>query len=83
MHTDAQEEYLMSIRRPLGSNQIAMLVEGSWWENEAKPVFNEMAESYNTPSRKYGYGERRFGIMPLPVFEGGKSDNALYMGKGN
>ena len=82
MHTDAQEEYLMSVRRPRGTNQIAMLIEGSWWENEAKPLFNDMAEAYNTATRKYGYGERRFGFMPLPVFDGGSTDNTVYMGRG-
>ena len=39
----------------------AMLVEGVWWENEAKDVF-EMIESV------YGEGraDRRFGFMPIP-----------------
>ena len=37
---------------------IAMLIEGSWWENEAKSAFKAYEESY---------GERRnYGIMPIP-----------------
>lgn len=77
-HTEAQDEYLLSVRRPNGTNQIAMLIEGSWWENEARGTFDDM-EVYG---KKYGYGQRRFGLMPLPNFAGGSTDNVVYMGRG-
>lgn len=79
MHTDTQEEFLTSCRRPQGSNQIAMILEGSWFENEADPIFEEMAETFGA---KYARGKRRFAFMPLPYFEGGSEENTLYMGKG-
>lgn len=44
---------------PLGQ-EIAMLIEGTWWFNEA--------DEYFSTNEKYGGGkyEQRFGMMPLP-----------------
>ncbi len=43
---------------------IAMLVDGSWWHNEATSVFTAATQNYgeNVGSAKV----RRFGLMPLP-----------------
>lgn len=59
----AQTDYLMSIEK----KPIAFLFEGTWWENEAKSIFNDMAENVDS---KYAYGTRRFGLMPFPRFIG-------------
>ena len=59
-HTDAQAKYLASGKD--GSNYIAMLIDGSWWEGEATDAFNDT-------NRRYGAGdknERSFGFMPMP-----------------
>lgn len=59
-HTDAQAKYLASGKD--GSNAIAMLIDGSWWEGEATDAFNDT-------NRRYGAGgkmERSFGFMPMP-----------------
>ena len=60
----AQKEYLMSsyLNKP-----IAMLIESSYWENEAQLYFNEMADTYG---KQWGQHERRFGYMPIPRFIG-------------
>ena len=60
----AQTSYLKSIE---SDYPIAFLMEGSWWENESKAVFEEMATYIDA---KYAYGERRFGLMPFPRFIG-------------
>lgn len=43
--------------------QAAMLVEGSWWENESNGIFDDMARDYGSD---YAKQNRRFGFMPFP-----------------
>lgn len=59
-HLVAQEEYVFSKETDA---RIAMLVEASWWENEAKSVFNELGGDN-------AYGKREFSLMPIPRFTG-------------
>lgn len=59
-HTDAQALYLSSGMD--GNRQIAMLIDGSWWEGEATDAFNDTAIRYKA-GNKY---ERNFGFLPLP-----------------
>lgn len=63
-HLQAQKDFLWS--RPMAAvNQqepVAMLMEGIWWENEAKDAF-ATAETYG---EQYGRYKRRIGFMPLP-----------------
>lgn len=63
-HLLAQQEYISSIRN--SSGRIAMLMEGGWWENEARAIFDEMANMHE----KYGYGKRNFGYYTMPKFIG-------------
>ena len=65
-HTSAQLEYIMSSVD--GNTPIAFLVEGGWWENEAKGSFAEMEAEYGA---EYGYGQRNFGLMPAFKFVSG------------
>lgn len=46
-----------------GNRRIAMLVDGSWWQNEAANTFKEMAAQND---ESYSAENRRFGIMALP-----------------
>lgn len=68
-HLMAQETYLFSAVNP-NTNRIAMLLEGGWWENEARSFFNTMAKTYG---QEYGFGQRRFGFMPTPKADDGSS----------
>lgn len=67
-HTGVQRSYLLSNMDGV-NNPIAMLIEGHWWYNESKSVFNEMA-GYD---EKYSQMNRRFGVMPLPKADDGSS----------
>lgn len=58
-HLEMQEEFLKS--RFNAKPDIAMLVEGNWWENEANAVWTEME---NTPGASKS--ERNIGFLPLP-----------------
>lgn len=55
-----------------------MLIDGGWWENEAKATIEEMTTKYGDE-----YANRRFGIMTVPRFEGGSTQKTLYSVTGN
>lgn len=60
-HTNAQDDFLRSKDR---SSRIAMLIDGSYWENEADDTFEYMSNNnVNDPDSRYS---RKFGFMPLP-----------------
>ena len=61
-HTDAQNNYLLSYKNDTES--VAFLIEGIWWENEARTMFNTL-ESQNR-----GYGDRDYRYMLYPQMEG-------------
>ena len=61
-HLKMQEEFLKS--RFSAKQDIAMVVEGNWWENEAAAVWKAMA---STPGASKE--ERNIGFMPLPVMD--------------
>ena len=62
-HTDAQDNFLWGT---YDNKPVAMLVEGSWWVNEATATFEEM-ESLNL-----GKKDRRFALMPMPKVDSSK-----------
>lgn len=61
-HKGALSEYVQSKRF---GKRIAMTVENSYWEQEAREVFeSEPSQAIN------GYGKRNFKYMPVPEFTG-------------
>lgn len=59
-HTGAQQEFIQSKDQ---GNRIAMFVENSYWEQEARDVFD------GEPNQeKNGYGKRNFKYMTIPKF---------------
>lgn len=58
-HLEMQEEFLKS--RFNAKPDIAMLVDGNWWESEANAVWTEMEK---TPGA--AKNERNIGFMPMP-----------------
>lgn len=58
-HMLAQMDYLES---KYEREQIAFLVDGIWWENEANQTFEEMAQTEESDSRL----NRSFGLLPMP-----------------
>lgn len=57
----AQAEFLYTGIVP-GTEKIAFLCDGCWWQTEAKAVFDEMSETYTGADMN----SRRFGWLPLP-----------------
>lgn len=70
-HGDIQGLYLMGYRGVNTNPPAAMLVEGSWWENEARVSFATNAEK--NPER--GYGKRDYRYMLTPMLDGSKGAN--------
>lgn len=66
-HTTAQANFVLSNRT---SAPIAMLIEGIWWENEARGVFNQADGAEN-------YGTRDFRFLSLPKMEGQKDSRSV------
>ncbi len=62
-HMNAQEDFLYAGHDGGETAPIAMLLDGIWWEAEAKTVFAEMADSMGESMSKEN---RRFAYMPLP-----------------
>ena len=66
----AQDEFISSCATANPQKDkypIAMMFEGGWWENEARPAFDDLVLEYG---EEYGYKNRKFGYMPFPRFEG-------------
>lgn len=59
-YSAAQSTFVLSKLNKRGQKRIAMIVEGEWWENEARAYFNSTG----------GYGSRDFRYMALPTIEG-------------
>lgn len=73
-HTDAQNDYLISAAQNK-ANKSAMLIEGDYWENEAKTTFNALAEdAYDD----YAFRTRNYRYMTLPIFKGQKAKGNVY-----
>lgn len=62
-HLQAQTEYLDSATTEYPG---AFLIDGSWWEYEARETFDRMAKI----NQKFARGTRRFGYFPVPRFVG-------------
>lgn len=60
----AQEHYINS--NPTNS-PIAMMIEGSWWEHEAKGAFTRSISNYLSYYPNGKMQDRNFGYMPLPT----------------
>lgn len=62
MQTDAQNAIIMD-KYIQGSSPVAMLIDGSWWLNEAKSSFDAAKQQFGEEAGLQG---RKFGFMPLP-----------------
>ena len=71
--TDAERRYILSALPD--QTDRAMLIDGSWWQNEASNIFSDMAVDYDNDA--YRAENRRYGMLPLP------KANAAKVGKGN
>lgn len=72
-HLQAQKKFL-SNGIVNDEDRAAMLVEGIWWENEADGAFDEVV---NRAGEEYSRTNRRFGLMPLPSFDGSNKTSTL------
>lgn len=74
-HRDAQDSYILGYKNDPDNPRSAMIVEGVWWENEARTTFNSL---YNKGDATQKYGTRDFRFMPLPNMEGGDNSVSVF-----
>ena len=60
-HLDTQEKYILSNLKA-GEKPIAMMIEGTYWYNEATEALKRSVNTYKEQAEG-----RRFGWMPLPI----------------
>lgn len=60
-HLDVQEKFILSNLK-VGESPVAMMIEGSYWYNEAGEALKRSVNTYKSKAEN-----RRFGWMPLPV----------------
>lgn len=75
-HTEAQSYFIYNYQmKAEGLEYGNILVDGEWFENEARPAFKEIEEEGR------GFGAREYRTLLLPKFEGQKSpDNVSAVG---
>lgn len=61
-HRSAQDAFISS-KFATNRKSVGILVDGSWWQNEAKPTFLELEKAYGADAKM---SERRFGFLPFP-----------------
>lgn len=62
-HTDAQKAFITGSKDNV-SQDVGILIEGIWWENEAAPVFETLVSK--TGDQSLAAKNRNFKFMPLP-----------------
>ncbi len=67
LNADAQNDFVGSVMNP-SQNRVAMFLESSYWECEAKDTINAVGNLAKDPEMMYG--KRDFRYMPFPKFEG-------------
>lgn len=64
---DAQNTFLLNTAITK-KDQVGFLVEGDWWENEAKTTFDSIENKLH--NGKYAFRKHDYRFMTLPYFEG-------------
>lgn len=63
-HKDAQNYFILGYKADSSNPQAAFLVDGIWWENEAKSIFDNLGKT----ETDRGFGKREYRYMLLPDF---------------
>ena len=71
-HMDTQNLFLLGYQQSATNPQSAMLLEGAWWEYEARSMFKTL-EGLDA-DRGYGKREYRYMLLPDLASLGGKAD---------
>ena len=75
-HTDAQTDFIAFTAKNQ-DRKIGMLVEGDWWENESKMVFEDLVNDFGYTDYAFRTNDYRF--MTLPYFDGQKEEGSVYV----
>ncbi len=73
LHTDAQNLFLLGYQNVATNPRSAMLLDGAWWEYEARSMFTTLG---GLDSNR-GYGKREYRFMLLPDITGQKNEKSV------
>ena len=73
-HLAAQNSFILGFQDTQYNPQSAMLLEGAWWEYEARNAFATAAEL----DASRGYGKREYRFMLLPDIEGQVNEKSCF-----
>ena len=62
-HTDTQQYYVTGFKNAASNKRSAILFDGIWWENEARPIFNALEKANE---QGYAYGEHDYRLLLAP-----------------
>ena len=71
-HIDAQSQFLLGYDPTATNPQSAMLLDGAWWEYEARTMFNTLGALDSSR----GYGQREYRYMLFPYIDGQASEKS-------
>ena len=74
-HKEAQSKFILGYKNAKDNPLSAFLIDGTYWENEAKPIF-ETLEKGGEADR--GYGVRDYRYLMLPRFDGQKGTTSMF-----
>ena len=74
-NTTAQTAFVANKYIGNSKKPVAMLFEGTWWENEATLAFDT--------AKSYGADSFRFGLMPIPKSDASKIGDATFLNLNN
>jgi hypothetical protein len=66
-HINAQNSFISGYKNSPSNPPSAFLVEGDWWENEARGFFNALSSNGEVDR---GYGKREYRFMMFPNLDG-------------
>lgn len=73
-HLDTQSYFLLGYKNAETNPMSAMLLEGAWWEYEARTVF----EALGKIDKSRGYGKRDYRYMLLPNLDGQVNEKSVF-----
>lgn len=66
-HTEAQNFFVLGFKESANNPRSAILFDGIWWQNEARPIFSALEADNQTD---YAYGKHDYRFLLAPNVEG-------------
>ena len=74
-HKEAQSKFILGYKNASDNPLSAFLIDGTYWENEARPIFETLSKGGEAD---HGYGVRDYRYLMLPRFDGQKGTTSVF-----